>query len=172
VKARVRAARADDARAIAEVQVEGWRWGYRGLLPQAELDALDVREREGKWAEWLGPSAPPGHFVFVAEDDAGCSGFVSAGVARDDGAAGAAEVFALYLAERAAGRGVGHALLERAHEELASRGHAEVFLWVLGSNARARAFYERHGYAPDGAEKREEKRCGAEVQVRLRARLG
>jgi RimJ/RimL family protein N-acetyltransferase len=64
----VRQAAADDARAIAVVHVEGWRWAYRGLVPDAlehfasplsgvESDAMVERIRQhfashgfGLWA--------------------------------------------------------------------------------------------------------------------------
>jgi ribosomal protein S18 acetylase RimI-like enzyme len=52
-----------------------------------------------------------------------------------------AELEQLYVAPRAQGRGVGTALLD-----LAKRSRPEGFsLWVFARNARARAFYERHG---------------------------
>ena len=35
-------------------------------------------------------------------------------------------------------------------------GHGEVTVWSFAANERANAFYERHGFRRDGAEKREE----------------
>ncbi len=59
--------------------------------------------------------------------------------------------------------GVGTALLAAAHERLA---HVpETVLWVLEGNDGARAFYERHGYAPDNATALHEP-SGA-IQVRM-----
>ena len=55
----IRAATVADARAIAEVHVEGWRWGYRDLLPATVLDALDVDEREAWWAANLTDAGSP-----------------------------------------------------------------------------------------------------------------
>jgi ribosomal protein S18 acetylase RimI-like enzyme len=48
-------------------------------------------------------------------------------------------------------QGVGRALCEHAYREAAARGHTLVSLWVMSGNARARRFYERLGYAVDGA---------------------
>ena len=45
----IRPATLADARAIALVQVEGWRTAYVGVLPQAVLDAKDVEQRTGVW---------------------------------------------------------------------------------------------------------------------------
>ena len=38
----VRRATPEDARAISEVQIAGWRHAYRGIVPDAMLDELDV----------------------------------------------------------------------------------------------------------------------------------
>jgi len=168
---RYRRATSDDAGGLGEVHVEGWRWGYRGLLPDADLAALDPVERAAKWAEWLGPDAPDDSFVIVAEDDAGVCGFVSAGATRDDDVRGGAEVYAIYLAGRAASRGVGRVLLERAEHELRCEGFTEAVLWVLATNDRARAFYDKRGWHADGATKTDPHRCGAQPQVRYRRAL-
>lgn len=45
----------DDARAIAAVHIASWRAAYRGLLPDAALDALTLDGREGDWRRWLAP---------------------------------------------------------------------------------------------------------------------
>jgi hypothetical protein len=49
----VRRAVAGDARAIAEVQVAGWEAAYRGLVPDAFLDAFTVEVRTARWVELL-----------------------------------------------------------------------------------------------------------------------
>jgi GNAT superfamily N-acetyltransferase len=40
--------------------------------------------------------------------------------------------------------------------ELRDRGFREATLWVIEANPRARRFYEREGWHPDGVERREE----------------
>jgi GNAT superfamily N-acetyltransferase len=53
------------------------------------------------------------------------------------------------------GTGVGPRLLAAATERLVALGFTEAVLWVVKGNARARRFYEREGWAPDGGEKRQ-----------------
>jgi GNAT superfamily N-acetyltransferase len=53
----------------------------------------------------------------------------------------------LYVDPDRTGMGCGSALLE--HAKQSSDGNLE--LWTFRSNARARAFYERHGFVPVGA---------------------
>ncbi|MBI5609032.1 MAG: GNAT family N-acetyltransferase [Deltaproteobacteria bacterium] len=167
----LRRAVAADAPAIAAVHVEGWRWGYRGLLPADELAAQDVVRRTGQWHEWLVPGAA--QLVWVAEHRGAVVGFVAAGPARDVGLpATCGEVLALYLAERAAGSGAGRELLRTAEAGLLQTGFDQAILWVLGSNRRARDFYRRQGWQPDGALHREGGRCGGQEQVRYAKVLG
>ena len=56
-------------------------------------------------------------------------------------------------------------------EEPAAPEAGELHLWVVEGNARARRFYEREGWAPDGAAKEDE--FGGQVvrEVRYRRRL-
>ena len=149
----IREARPSDARAIAEVHVEGWRWGYRDILPDGYLDGLSIDERETRWHTGLSDPVP-GVIRFVAVDADRVVGFVSAGPSEGDFAeppAGAAEVHAVYLREEVQGTGVGRALLERVTDALRASGSRHAVLWVFEANDRARRFYEAAGWSPDGA---------------------
>ena len=61
------------------------------------------------------------------------------------------EIYAIYVAPERWGTGVGRALMTAARDALAAAGNAEIRLWVLAENARARRFYERAGMVTDGA---------------------
>jgi len=151
--AEIRRARPTDARAIAEVHVAGWRWGYRGILPDEHLDGLSVSEREARWADGL-TEPVLGVSRFVAVDRGRVVGFVAAGPSDGDFAEppiGAAEVGAIYLLEEVQGTGVGRALLERATEAMRTNGYRHAVLWVFEANDRARRFYQAAGWFPDGA---------------------
>jgi RimJ/RimL family protein N-acetyltransferase len=47
--------------------------------------------------------------------------------------------------------GLGRALTDAALAELRAVGYRRVVLWTLTGNARARRFYDKAGFAPDGA---------------------
>ncbi len=57
----------------------------------------------------------------------------------------------LYVLPEAWGTGVADRLHERAVEALRAAGTETARLWVLAENRRARRFYERHGWYPDGS---------------------
>jgi GNAT superfamily N-acetyltransferase len=155
---RVRSATVDDAEALAGIHVRGWQWGYRGQLPGDYLNGLSIDRRTEQWRGWL--LDPGATATWLAEDDAsGVArplGFAAAGASRDpDAPADTAEVYAIYVEEGAAGKGVGSALLEHACARIADEGFSHATLWVLETNARARRFYERAGWRPDGEAKSE-----------------
>ena len=80
------------------------------------------------------------------------------------------ELYALYVHPDRWGDGTGQALLDEAHRLLAATCE-EARLTVLADNPRARRFYERAGWAPDG-ERKAEVRWGVRApEVRYRKRL-
>jgi ribosomal protein S18 acetylase RimI-like enzyme len=64
---------------------------------------------------------------------------------------GSAELYALYVRPDRIGTGVGRALMSTALTRTRSLGVRHLLLWVLAGNDRARRFYARSGFAPDGA---------------------
>ena len=163
----VRRAWVGDAAGIAAVHVASWQRAYRGLMPAELLDSLSVPARTQWWTRTLGgtPAGTPagipagttagtvGATTLVAEQDGQVIGFASVSASRDEDADGAGELWALYLHPRHWGTGHGHVLHAHAVRALAATGAAEATLWVLTANERARRFYERHGWAADGATK-------------------
>jgi GNAT superfamily N-acetyltransferase len=97
-------------------------------------------------------------------------GFVSAGPARDE-PEHVGEVYAIYLDPGAWGHGVGRELFRRATDWLVREGYREAMLWVLGSNARSRRFYEAAGWHADGGTKTEAYPGTPLEEVRYRRRL-
>jgi ribosomal protein S18 acetylase RimI-like enzyme len=162
----IRAATIEDAEAIAEVNVTSWRWAYEGQLPASVLDALSVESRA---AEWRSMIASPVCDVSVATaGDGTVVGYVNVGTTRDDEASPSTtgELFALYVLPRTAGTGVGQVLLQRAETRLRAAGFTRATLWVLETNARARRFYERHGWSFDGTRAEHRFDCGDRPIVR------
>jgi GNAT superfamily N-acetyltransferase len=76
-------------------------------------------------------------------------GFAAPGISRDHDIRTALELYAIYVRKDWWGTGLANRLLDVAI------GKQPAILWVLEANARARAFYSRHGFVPDGARKEE-----------------
>ena len=159
----VRDAVVDDAEEISAVHVRSWQVAYRGIIPDDHLDGMREGDRAARWRTILPTSAATTH---VAVRDGRVVAFASCGPDRDDPRRG--EVWAIYADPDAWGSGAGHAVMQRACDLLRSAGFRDAVLWVLEDNARARAFYTREGWVPDGGRKTEVIGGAEVVEVRLR----
>ena len=130
---------------IADVHVRTWRAAYEHVFGAERLAT-----REPQVEMWAGVLARGRSDVHVIGD----VGFVSTGESRDDDAA--AELYAIYVLPDAWGTGAGTALIRAGLEAMRARFSGDAVLWVLEDNPRARRFYEREGWALDGARKEEE----------------
>lgn len=146
----IRTASIEDALGIAEVQVASWHAAYRGLMPDARLDAFTLELRHGAWTRILADPDDRARTTVLVRD-ARVIGFASVGPSRDD--EGWGEVWALYAHPAQWGTGAGRALLEEGLTYLEEHGFARTMLWVLEGNARAIRFYEQAGFALDGRTK-------------------
>ncbi len=147
----IRDATLDDAAALARVHVAAWRAGYRGMMPDAFLDALDPTTRGDRWRAILaGRGRDKRLFVAVEGDE--LVGFADVGPLRPAPERDRGELYAINVHPRAWGSGVSVLLLDRATRALAELGFRGAVLWCLRGNARARRFYERESWRTDGAE--------------------
>lgn len=173
--ATIRAASPDDAAAIAGVHVTSLRASATDLLPAhltpIVLPPAGAAPRARAWKRWLerertstfvslaGATVTGFCTLHPATDDArastGAPGAENAGpeAAGASDAAACGEIASFYVLPSEWRRGTGRRLGGRALVEARARGFAEVMLWVLETNARARRFYESLGFRPDGASK-------------------
>jgi ribosomal protein S18 acetylase RimI-like enzyme len=138
-----------DVEAIAGVHVQSWRETYTGLVPDAFFGEAAYARRVRFWSDVL-TTAPPR--VRVAEVDGEIVGFAFAGEAHGPDVTKGFEparplhLYSIYLLADHHGSGLGKRLLDGVI------GDEPAQLWVARDNLRARAFYERHGFATDGVE--------------------
>jgi GNAT superfamily N-acetyltransferase len=81
------------------------------------------------------------------------------------------ELYALYVHPAWWSTGTGRALMDHVLAKVSRAGFPNVMLWVLERNARARRFYERAGFRPDGA-RHVLDGLGGVVEIRYRRELG
>ena len=144
----------DDAEGVAATHVASWRAGYAGQLPDEFLASLSVETRAASWRSVLNGTRDMGGDTLVVRVERRVMGFASVGASRDsDASEDTGELWALYTHPDVWGGGLGSALHEAATEELRGMGFATATLWVLTSNTRARGFYQRRGWRPEGGTK-------------------
>jgi GNAT superfamily N-acetyltransferase len=175
----VRSALPSDGPGMGAVHVDAHRAGYRGSIPDEHLDSLDPALRGRWWVRALEDGGGQGRCVtsdgvstaLVVEEDGRIVGIASVGPVRPEHREGVGELWMLNIAPEAWGRGLGRLLLEGATEELRRRGCSEAVLWVVERNRRARRFYERAGWEPDGGVKVERRPGFSVEEVRYRRSL-
>lgn len=138
----VRRARAADAQAIGAVFDAAVSHGWTFLGERARRPLFEPH----KWDELVAAHAPPDALLVATGDGDEVIGFSA--VHSEDG-----ELFLLFVDPAHAGRGVGHTLLEAAHDVLRGAGHREAFLFTEERNERSLAVYAAAGYRPDGTQR-------------------
>jgi ribosomal protein S18 acetylase RimI-like enzyme len=149
---------------MVELQLESWREGFVPILPR-EFRVPDADSFAPRLAEAL---RGQGVHSTLAVERQSMVGWVTYGVNRDrDAGPVEGEVRSIFVHPGAWRSGVGTALLEHALKALYGEGYRAATLWSFDNNDRANGFYERHGFARDGAEQRREFSAGA-LEVRYR----
>ncbi len=160
-----RRATPEDSKRIAEVQVQGWKAAYRGIIPDDYLDAMEPEGRRLFWDQQVRDECGD---LFVAAADGVVTGFCHLIPSRDADGEGTSEVAAVYVDPGAWRQGCGRSLCEAALKSAFLHGSQWVTLWVLADNRLGRQFYEAMGFLADGATKSEDCRGFALEEVRYR----
>jgi ribosomal protein S18 acetylase RimI-like enzyme len=188
----IRSASAADAPQIAGVMRDSWFAAYGGIIAHQIIDEVTapdggarVRQsfRTRPWQHMIAAVAPRPQPAAAAAAP-GIVGYASFGPELDvlgmswpypRTAAGAegrvAELYALYVHPAWWSTGTGRALMDQVLASVSGAGYRCITLWVLQDNARARCFYERAGFAPDGA-RRGLPDLGGVAEIRYRRALG
>lgn len=141
-----------DAAGIARVHVGSWQAAYDTLIPERELQQLDVTQFEAWRSRRLQAMDRSTSDTLVAVDEEGIAGFVDVGPTRDEhlDPNEVGELYAIYLDPSRWDRGYGRRLIVDAEQAMRDLGFSSAMLWVLEGNQRARSFYEAAGWRPDG----------------------
>jgi putative acetyltransferase len=131
----IRPATNADMGPVADLWHEGWHDGHAGHVP----DGLTAARTLTAFHERTPPRVAE---TTVAVGEAGeLLGFV---MVVDD------EVEQVFVAQEARGTGTAADLLAEAERQVFASGHEEAWLAVVAGNARARRFYEKHGWHDTG----------------------
>jgi ribosomal protein S18 acetylase RimI-like enzyme len=143
----VRGALEGDLYGAAVARVASWRGAFTGLVPQDFLDAMDPVAIAAGWKKSI--TAGRSRLYVVAAGDR-IVGYAGVGPARE-GPADTGELYALFVHPDWWGTDAARLLTDAAIGDLRDKGCAEVWLWVLEANVRARAFYRRYGFTKTSA---------------------
>jgi ribosomal protein S18 acetylase RimI-like enzyme len=149
----VRVAWAEDAPAIAAVQVRAWRSSYAGLLPAEVLDGLDPDDLAAGWRNALDRPTDARHRVLVALERNLVTGFVVTGPAGDPDSdpVSDGELTDLTVDPHKRGAGHGSRLLQAGVDTLVADRFTRAVSWLPAEDDDLRAFLTEAGWGPDGA---------------------
>lgn len=151
----VRVAWADDAPAIADLQLRAWPEMYGGLLPADAFPSGPEATAEAAemWRSALTRSPDARNRVLVALERNRVCGFAITGPAGDPDcdpvADGELSELTVDAAER--GRGHGSRLLQAVADTMVADRFTRAVTWAVASDDRLRAFLVAAGWAADGA---------------------
>ncbi|MCW2854137.1 MAG: GCN5-related N-acetyltransferase [Nocardioides sp.] len=148
----VRIAWADDALAIAGLQLRTWQEQYAGVLP-AEALPQDVEAAAAAWQDSLRKPQDARNRVLVALERNRACGFVIVGPAADPDCDPVAdgEMQELTVAPDERGKGHGSRLLQAAVDTLLADRFTRAVTWTMATDDATRVFLSEAGWAPDGA---------------------
>jgi N-acetylglutamate synthase-like GNAT family acetyltransferase len=137
-RARIRAARLEDAETVWHVHITSIRELCAGWYTEEEITVWTGRLEPGAYRR-----AIEAHVMVVAERDGDVVGFGELDLERG-------EVVAVYVLAAVAGRGVGADLLAHLEETARAAGFARL---TLCASLNAEAFYARRGWRAGAREK-------------------
>jgi len=157
----IRSASTADAAEISGVQRDSWLAAYEGIIAHEIIDRVTAPDGGARVRQVF--RTRPWQRMVVAADGQEIVGYASFGPELDvfapwphpispAGQRGqVGELYALYVHPAWWSTGTGRALMDHVLAKVSRAGYPCVMLWVLERNGRARTFYERAGFRPDGA---------------------
>jgi|SRR5580658_478737 GNAT superfamily N-acetyltransferase len=176
----IRSASTADAAEISGVQRDSWLAAYEGIIAHEIINRVTAPDDGARVRQVF--RLRPWQRTLVAITEPGIVGYASFGPELDvfapwphpispagqQGQVG--ELYALYVHPAWWSTGTGRALMDHVLAKVSRAGYPCVLLWVLERNARARTFYERAGFRPDGASHVLEG-LGGVIEIRYRRML-
>jgi ribosomal protein S18 acetylase RimI-like enzyme len=159
---------ADDAHAIAAVQVRAWRASYADVLPAELLEAMTVEEVAADWHSALARPPDARNRVLVALERNLVTGFALTGPATDPDCDPVAdgELTDLTVDPHQRGAGHGSRLMQAAVDTLKADRFTRAVTWLPATDDTTRAFLAAAGWAPDGAHRTLDLTGDGSVQVK------
>lgn len=145
----IRPATVDDAAAIAEINILSWRATYVGIIPQAELDAMNSPDLTQFWSDAI--ASPEAVCSVACARDGEAVGFIFGSrmsvdedvpVTIEDGQS-SGFIRSVHILESAKKSGLGRRLMATCARQLDRLDVGKVWLEVAEKNTSAKAFYDR-----------------------------
>lgn len=141
----IRLAVKEDIYEISRIHVDGWKYAYKGILPESFLKDKSYEDQCGKWNDRYFSNEDTTEVLFVSENSEGkIIGFISLDtVSKNSDFVGS--IGTLYIDEIYHHKGIGTELFNRALVLLKENGAKFIEVTAFKDNKQACSFYEKLG---------------------------
>ncbi|MGH8713547.1 MAG: GNAT family N-acetyltransferase [Casimicrobiaceae bacterium] len=126
------------------MRIDGWRTSYRGLVPAAYLEGMEIDPSTALWEKVL-TAGPNSASVFVATRGDEVVGFAAGNMLGEPRFGLDAELTAIYVRREFQHVGLGRRLLAAVVDAQRGHGATGMIVWTIVGNKPARSFYESLG---------------------------
>lgn len=134
-----------DEKALACIHTQSWSWALGKIVPQEVLEAQTDEVQAERLYTMILERGMAQVTLALVDGQPQC---MAAWRGSQDAREGTAELVCIHSLKDKVGRGYGSKVLLELMEEMKKAEYHKVVLWVFEDNARARGFYEKHGFAP------------------------
>lgn len=138
----IRNIKEEDIPEVVDIQIEGWKTAYKGIVEESYLNSMNREERiERRRSDYK-----QGPFI-VAEIENEIVGFCRYynEVISADGDGYDCELMAIYVKPELKQHNIGRTMFNYVTADLKDKGKTKMILWCLKDNYPSRKFYEKMG---------------------------
>lgn len=140
-----------DEKTLAYIQTESWKAAFKDILsPDVLKKCTNLDKATMMYKRLLEQNIGNGYLLKV-EGKPHCIAWWDS--TRETDMPGYAELICIHSLPNQWRRGYGSKMMDTVLHDISGAGYTKVMLWVFEENARARQFYERHGFTTKGKRK-------------------
>ena len=140
-----------DEAVLAFIQTESWKAGFKEILSPDILERYTQMDKATAMYRHLLEHHVGNGYLLKVEGQPHCIAFWDA--TRDEDMPGYAELICIHSLPDHWRQGFGSNMMETVLRDMTAAGYKKAMLWVFEDNARARRFYETHGFTTSGKSK-------------------
>ena len=140
----IRKAKLGDEKILAHIQTESWKSAFTDIISAEDMERYtDIAKAEAMYENVLKSDHAE---VSILKIDGKPHCIAAWSKARNSQLSDCAELICIHSLSKNQGKGYGSIMMNHIIDEIKNSGYNSVLLWVFEKNARARSFYEKHGF--------------------------